>query len=221
MCRILAISDIHSKYEEFQKLLEGSKYDSTKDTLILLGDYIDRGPDPVKTLELVMSLEKEGAVVLKGNHEVMYLEAMNDIRNGDDCIENFKEDTCGSYSTLLEFCNHGLEQVAIEFFEKLPIKHRIDNRVFVHAGYHPHLSYEMQSQYWLLWGRDQFLRLPGREDLTVVFGHTPTSWNDYYIWRGKGKIGIDCGAVYGGRLACLSFEDGGEDDAEYYVECPL
>jgi serine/threonine protein phosphatase 1 len=218
MSRILAISDIHSKYNALQKLLAGANYDPASDELVLLGDYIDRGEDPVKTLELVMSLKKGGATVLMGNHEAMYLEAIEDIDAGKDSIDNFYGDPNGCYGTLKEFHNNGLEKAAVEFFSGLPMKHRIGNKIFVHAGYNPDVDYAVQSQFNLLWTREPFLRAKIPDSCLIIFGHTPTQWNNFYIWHGANKIGIDCGAAYGGRLACLELRDDGEG-TEYYVEC--
>ena len=47
------ISDIHGCYKEYQKLLE-KIYFSDTDVLYLMGDMVDRGPEPVKVLQDVM-----------------------------------------------------------------------------------------------------------------------------------------------------------------------
>ena len=75
MKRTLVISDIHGELTLFEELLQTAGYNPDKDQLILLGDYIDRGPDSKRVLEKVMELKHEGAVVLKGNHEDMMVRA--------------------------------------------------------------------------------------------------------------------------------------------------
>ena len=60
MKRTLVISDIHGELELFEELTAEVNYDSTQDQLILLGDYIDRGPDSKKVLEKVMELKQKG-----------------------------------------------------------------------------------------------------------------------------------------------------------------
>ena len=72
---IFAISDIHGCYDLFMeklKLIEPELEDANN-KLILLGDYIDRGPDSCRCLEKAYSLQqkygKEQVIVLRGNHE--------------------------------------------------------------------------------------------------------------------------------------------------------
>ncbi|HEY2985505.1 MAG TPA: metallophosphoesterase, partial [Jatrophihabitantaceae bacterium] len=73
--RTLAISDIHGERERFERLLDEVRYDPAADDLILLGDYVDRGPDARGVVDLVIGLRDEGATVLMGNHEQMMLDA--------------------------------------------------------------------------------------------------------------------------------------------------
>lgn len=55
MKRILVISDIHGEIEKFEQLLEEAQYDAKQDQLILLGDYVDRGPNARAVIEKVKS----------------------------------------------------------------------------------------------------------------------------------------------------------------------
>jgi serine/threonine protein phosphatase 1 len=101
MGRILVISDIHGMHEEFDKLINGINYDPDNDQLILLGDYIDRGPEPTKCLERVIQLTQVGAIALLGNHESMCLEVVKEIERGDLKYEDLKnEDRNGTYESL-------------------------------------------------------------------------------------------------------------------------
>lgn len=72
MSRTFLISDIHGELYLFKELLEQVKYDDAKDQLILLGDYIDRGPTSKEVLDFIMTLKENGAKVLMGNHEQIY-----------------------------------------------------------------------------------------------------------------------------------------------------
>ena len=76
MKRTLVISDIHGEIELFERLLADVNYDSSHDQLILLGDYVDRGPNSKKVLDKVIELKSDGALVLKGNHEDMMIKAL-------------------------------------------------------------------------------------------------------------------------------------------------
>ncbi len=70
MKRKLMISDIHGCLEQLNELLEVAKYHCNEDQLILLGDYVDRGPRSRETVDRVMELVRHhGAIALKGNHD--------------------------------------------------------------------------------------------------------------------------------------------------------
>ena len=67
------ISDIHGYYDQFIELLELIQLNDD-DTLYVLGDVVDRGPNPIKTLLKLM--EMPNAVCIVGNHELMALECL-------------------------------------------------------------------------------------------------------------------------------------------------
>ncbi len=67
------ISDIHGEYDMFMRLLEKIKF-SEKDMLYVLGDVLDRGPNPIKTLLEMMKYPNILPIV--GNHEVMGLSGL-------------------------------------------------------------------------------------------------------------------------------------------------
>lgn len=225
--RILAISDIHGCYDELNNLLEKAKYDSTKDQLILLGDYIDRGKDNLKTLEMVKDLVDNGVIALRGNHDQMFLDfvtrpyiysnTFNYLRNGGDTtlrnmIKDFDsyqwhEDSYVSWATdIMTEYEH-----LINFVSKLPYYHKIDNYVFVHAGVNPSYdSWEKTPYDEMVWIREQFLNndLPFEE--TFVHGHTPAVnlHGKHDVFFNGNKIGIDGACAYGGQLNCLEIKDG-------------
>ena len=73
--RTLAIGDIHGNLDQFDALLEAITL-TPDDHLILLGDYVDRGPDSAGVLKRILSLQKTHHVTaIKGNHEEMMLAA--------------------------------------------------------------------------------------------------------------------------------------------------
>ena len=67
------ISDIHGYYDQFIELLELIQLNDD-DTLYVLGDVVDRGPNPIKTLLKLM--EMPNAVCIVGNHELMALDGL-------------------------------------------------------------------------------------------------------------------------------------------------
>ena len=56
MSRILAIGDIHGALDRLQVLLAGIKWDPDNDTLVFIGDYVDRGPDSAGVIEHILGL---------------------------------------------------------------------------------------------------------------------------------------------------------------------
>jgi len=64
------MSDLHGNYDAYVAMLEKIKF-SADDTLYVLGDVINRGPDGVPILLDIM--ERDNVVLLMGNHELMNL----------------------------------------------------------------------------------------------------------------------------------------------------
>ena len=90
---IYAMSDIHGCIEELQKQME--QVDLSGDNrIVFLGDYIDYGDSSYQVLQYIWDLQKkysdEKVVVLKGNHEQMFLEWIDDYRNiSSDGLEDY------------------------------------------------------------------------------------------------------------------------------------
>lgn len=81
---IYAMSDIHGCLKELQKQMEWVDF-SGDNRIVFLGDYIDYGNNSYQVLQYILDLQrkygKEKIVVLKGNHEEMFLEWIDDYRN--------------------------------------------------------------------------------------------------------------------------------------------
>lgn len=211
MKRTLLISDIHGEYDSFIQLLEKVKYNPKEDQLVLLGDYIDRGPDSKRVIEKIMDLRKEGAITLMGNHDRMMIDATDGKEKGWDRWERN-----GGLATLANY--HSGEDVAkipeteeyhrhVEFLRSLDYYHETEDYIFVHAGVEPGKHPKDTKEWTLIWIREDFFR-HYKGDKTVVFGHTPAKYlnkdRSNHIYFGENNvIGIDGGAVYGGQLNCL------------------
>ena len=85
------ISDIHGEYGKFMELLDIIHF-SVEDILYVLGDVVDRGKNPVKTLLKMM--EMPNVIPIAGNHEQMMLECMlvliNEVKD-ENSIKEFAE----------------------------------------------------------------------------------------------------------------------------------
>ncbi|WP_162297895.1 metallophosphoesterase family protein [Halalkalibacillus sediminis] len=226
MQRTIFISDIHGHLDPFKKLLDQIQYDSSKDQLILVGDYVDRGAQSKETIDFVMSLVEEGAIALKGNHDDWFAKWVRDpfavstnflIHGGVETIESYLGDLSESdfdggkfklwSENILETHSHH-----IEFLEQLPLTYEGDEFIAVHAGVDPDKDdWSESEEQVLLWIRERFIKndLP-HLDKPVIFGHTPTPnlHHSADVYFGKNKIGIDGGYTFGHQLNALILEDG-------------
>ena len=205
--KTFVIGDVHGCCEKLNNLLGKIEPDLKRDRLVMLGDYIDRGPDSCGVLHTIVKLQrdfgKEHVVLLRGNHEQM---AVDFFRRGDTCfLWNGGEETLKSFARN----NEDLERY-IDFFEDLPFFFEDDHFIYVHGGIQPGVPLPEQSKHDLLWLREKFIFSPEREEKTVVFGHTPTFLihGKYEPFVSTGRIGMDTGCVYGGYLSAIEIQEG-------------
>ena len=223
MRRILAISDIHGDIEKFDRLLETINYDSKQDQLLLLGDYVDRGPQSRQVLDKVIELTAKGAIALMGNHDKMMIDAFDQpedplhlkrwyYNGGIKTLQNYgyemeKDDAKYWYTTeeMPEALVINEEtRPHLVFLKTLPFYYETDTHIFVHAGVHPETTLELTEPHTLVWIREEFHK-GYQGEKTVVFGHTPTKHlhKKPEVYFGENNIiGIDGGCAYGGRLYC-------------------
>jgi serine/threonine protein phosphatase 1 len=203
MKRTFVIGDIHGCYETLEDLLARISPDPRKDSLVFLGDYIDRGPDSKKVISRLLTLQREfvNFVALKGNHEQM-LHSFLAGRDQDFFLMMGGWQTLASYnvdSPLPEEVTKKLPADHYRFLEELLDYWEDDENIYVHAGLQPTVPLAQQTHEWLLWSRLRFVESEYDFGKKVIFGHTP-----FRIPRIQpNKIGIDTGAVYGGHLTCL------------------
>ena len=184
--RLIAIGDIHGEYYKFEKLLEKLDLDKN-DTLVFLGDYVDRGLYSKqvvdKLLELSLFCKCE---FLKGNHEYYMLNFLD----GDKSAEYFFM-TYGGVQTIESYGSiDNILKIHGDFYRNLKSYYVTDDYIFVHGGKNPDLLLEEHSELELLMIRDEFIYHPTNLKQKVIFGHTP--FEKPYI--SEDKIGIDTGA---------------------------
>ena len=88
---IYAMSDLHGCYYKYIKMLEKINF-SNNDTLYILGDVVDRGPDGIKILQDVIN-NRIKVSILRGNHEDMASRVLKVLTYSSDMYEddNFPE----------------------------------------------------------------------------------------------------------------------------------
>jgi len=220
---IYVMADIHGEYRKFLAMLERIRF-SQEDTLYVLGDVLDRGPEPVALLRDIAA--RENVVLLQGNHELMarivLKELMDDVR--EDCEERLREllpnllrwQENGGDSTIGEFraLDADARRDVLDILDDLPLYAVVDagERTFVLV--HASLGNFREERPLRSYGADEVLLTPhdyGRRyfadsSIYIVTGHVRTYslGGKWRIWQGNGNIALDCGAdVPGGRLACL------------------
>ncbi len=117
------MSDIHGEYDKYIAMLELINFDNEKDTLHILGDSLDRGPEPIKLL-LDMSM-RANVFPLLGNHELMAIDVLEDL------LVEIKEENCETHidtaiiNKLIEYQSNGGD-ITLRQFKELPYEERFD-----------------------------------------------------------------------------------------------
>jgi serine/threonine protein phosphatase 1 len=207
MEKIFAIGDIHGCHRKLVDLMKKIDLDPIHDTLVFIGDYIDRGKDSKGIIDYIIDLKKtiKNMVCLKGNHESMFLNYY--VHGIDEML--FLEN--GGRETLISYRDPGLwyeKKLRIpeshqEFFDALQLHYETKEYIFVHAGLRPGIPLDKQDMEDMVWIRREFIESSYNFGKKVVFGHTPLA----RPLIDKTKIGIDTGAVYGGKLTCVKLPD--------------
>ena len=205
MKKIFAIGDIHGCYDQLKTLVEKIPIDFSRDTLLFIGDYIDRGPQSAEVVDYLIKLKKRvpEVIFLKGNHEDM----LDKFLSGDDrftYLLNGGQQTLDSY--LKRPAQPDLFPIPpdhLEFFKSLRLYYETKEFIFVHAGLRPRTPLKTQNTEDLLWIRDNFISSKYDFGKRVIFGHTPLK----KPLVEPNKIGIDTGAVYGNALTCVQLPE--------------
>ncbi|HOU91071.1 MAG TPA: metallophosphoesterase family protein [Polyangiaceae bacterium] len=197
--RTFAIGDIHGDQAALFRLLSCLPTLDAGDTLVFLGDYVDRGPDSAPVVAYVRDLPRRQparVVTLRGNHEDAWLRVVDGgwdpfvIPVGNGCLAAYRSFTGGPppledehpRPEELTAMQRGtfLPQDVVEWFRSLPYYYEDEHAIYVHAGLprgedgfaHPR---EVTPPSTLLWCRDEDFFTSYRGKL-CVFGHTRTEY---------------------------------------------
>lgn len=212
MDRIIAIGDIHGCLNTLKELLKSVDYSSQTDTLVFVGDYIDRGANSCETVAFLRKLQhqvgKDNCICLRGNHEQMAIDAFT---SGDNSLWFYN----GGYSTVCSYDRNGIDiESNIGWFKALPLVYDTPEIIFCHAGLSKPLLKD-NTAHDLIWGRDWIRHNDHRpREKQVIFGHTPSRTGTAYTVA-TGDICIDSACVYGGRLCALAINEDGNSKLFY------
>lgn len=222
MTNYLVIGDVHGKLDSLTALLQYWK--PAKEQLILLGDLVDRGLQSREVIQLAMTLKEEyGAIILKGNHDDMFLHWLQTPENylyyaqGGDMTVNSFFDTRMSQIYHADFLADRIKNEfpkELAFLASLPDYHDADPFIMVHAGVDlTMLDWKETHPEDFKWIRHDFHYDANKTGRTILFGHTPTRFlnkdasNDIWLSPCQTKIGLDGGAVFGSYLHGLRIVD--------------
>jgi len=223
--KTFVVGDIHGRCAQLQNLLEMFPRDDVNDTLVFLGDLIDRGPDAPCCVDFVQRLQQnnpKGVVCLRGNHEQMLLDCI------DDGARIWFSPNTGGARTFEQYTNSLLRIASdedfdtaqnkiattvptehLEFFRKMPFYYEDDYALYVHAGLDSGKHPRDTDPHALLWMRDMefYKHYTGKP---CLFGHTPTPFlplrgrlGRHGIYICHSAIGIDTGYDIHSPLSCL------------------
>ncbi len=204
--RTLAVGDIHGCHAALTTLLE-KVAPRAEDRIIFLGDYIDRGPASREVVESLLQLSGKCApVFLRGNHEVMILDAR------EDALKTNLWQSYGGFEALISYgANYKQDWATIipdshwKFFERTAPYFETENHIFVHACLDGEADMDEQSDWLLYWESLDRLK-PHKSGKRIICGHSPQRSGQ--ILDLGFALCIDTGAVNGGWLTCLDVNSG-------------
>jgi serine/threonine protein phosphatase 1 len=233
----IAVGDVHGNYPALASLLQRIEPELARgDTLVFLGDYIDRWPFSRECVERIVDLRRNASfrvVALLGNHEEWMIRTMRDYTRHSWLLNVEALDTIASYSrAAAELLRKEMEEAGPRlisdpprlsyeaFFSSLPAAHgeffevllpffQSPDVICVHAGLDPDVSLDEQDIRDLVWGCSSFPERY-RGSLPVVYGHWGNCELDERRWPRprvvNGTYGID--SIKTGVLTAMRFPDG-------------
>lgn len=227
--RTFVVGDIHGRCAQLLNLLDMLPREPETDTLVFLGDLIDRGADAPGCVDHILKMCRENperVICLRGNHEQMlmdFLEGQSTIwltpvTGGERTFEQYTHHPVHARSEadqeeMRRIFEESFPSEHLEFMQELPFYYEDEHAIYVHAGLdegkHPSESSKMS----LLWMRDMdfYKNYRGKP---CVFGHTPTPLlplrgrlGRHGIYISHSAVGLDTGYNYNSPLSCLSLPD--------------
>ncbi|MBW3539259.1 MAG: serine/threonine protein phosphatase [Planctomycetes bacterium] len=209
--RCLAIGDVHGCLTALRTLARAVDFQAG-DRLVFLGDYVDRGPDSRAVIDWILDLSNRvETITLRGNHEVMMLEAWRNPRFLSGWLG------CGGLATLDSYRPHPYSPRRIEdvppehwaFVEATRPYYETDSHIFVHGNVDPARPLAEQSDemlYWMKFNGDGAAVTPHCSGKTMICGHAAQRSGVPAVT--PSAVCIDTWVYGDGWLTCLDAESG-------------
>jgi serine/threonine protein phosphatase 1 len=210
------IGDIHGEYKKIKLLIE-NKLGSISE-LVFIGDYIDKGNKSKDVIEYLLKLDETyNCVFLKGNHEYMFLKALNKQKKAIEFMQNYggvatlksylKDLYSGNIEKDFKKIKKIMDAQHLDFILNTDLYYETDDFLMIHAGINPDNIDLNKNNEDIFFIRDKFIK--SREKIKnkrIIFGHTAFK-KPYFD---PFKIGIDTGATYKGygKLTAYSIQEG-------------
>jgi serine/threonine protein phosphatase 1 len=203
--RLIAIGDIHGCLAALESVLQAIAPDST-DTLVILGDCVDRGPDSKGVIDRLIECSQTcNLIAIRGNHEEMMLNVVREGQPPYRWLQYGGVDTLDSYGFTGDL--GVVPESHLEFFDSMVDYHEAQDHLFIHANYDPRLPMNQQTIQMLRWVKltesTPTAHISGKR---AIVGHT----HDYHgeIFDVGHLICIDTFCYGGGWLTALDVQSG-------------
>lgn len=208
MGRTIVVGDVHACVSELSALLAAAAFVQGEDRLVLVGDTIVRGPEPLATLDMMRQL---GAAAVRGDHENKLLSAhapdgrlRGDVRLGAEHERVARllrpEDwrTLEAMTLWLDLPSHGARVVHGGVVPGMAIEATPPEALMTMRSVDARGRWSDKQYGGDLWGA-HYTGPPH-----VIFGHNARPEVQVHPWA----TGVDTGCVYGGRLTAVVLAEG-------------
>ncbi|HYG38129.1 MAG TPA: metallophosphoesterase family protein [Cytophagales bacterium] len=192
-----AIGDIHGCVKTFKSLVEEGLKLKKEDTLYLLGDLVNKGPDSRGVMDYIFLLKKENynIISLRGNHDQMFLNAYY------GKIAHYWTTEFGGPKTIKSFEVDNVEDIPIQYFDfikDMPYFLELDNCFLVHAGFNFEVGNPLLDIRAMMHSRKFKLDAEQLGGKRLIHGHVPTPLSEikYAAEDASPEINLDGGCVY-------------------------
>ena len=203
MSQTFVIPDIHGRLDLLETGLAeiAARSKGERDTIVTIGDYVDKGPASKGVIERLRSgIDGFELVTLKGNHDAMMVDALRDPSKMADWLGKGGDMALASYGGDPA----DVPPLHVDWLDDLRLFYRDGHRLYVHAGVDSETPLDRQSEKTLLWKRYPKGYASGFADLHVVHGHDNDPDGPLLY---EGRTNLDTLAWRTGRLMIGVFDD--------------